>query len=88
MYFQLFSQENIQLNVIWTNAEDVTFNEKQLKRPALEGQDYDHGVPTFYWTAQVKNANYQLALSSFQTVPAPLEDVKYFQNNLQLKHRI
>ena len=78
--FQTFSQENIQLNVIWTNAEDVTFNEKQLKRPALEGQDYDHGVPTFYWTAQLKNANYQLALSSFQSVPAPLEDVKYFQN--------
>ena len=76
----LFSQEIVSLNIDWQQSELFLYNEKELKRPVITGQDYDHGVPSFYWTSNLKSSNYQVELKSFQLVPAPVEDVKYFQN--------
>ncbi len=76
----LFSQETVLLNIDWQQSYQFDYNGKQLKRPFILGQDFDHGIPTFYWTSKLKSKNFEFNLKSYEVSLAPSDDVHYFQN--------
>lgn len=76
--FFVFSQgEAIKLLIDWKDHKTVLLNEVELKLPHFEGAELDHGIPSLFWTRQLKNRNFLISIEGYSTVPASVDDLRF-----------
>jgi len=76
--FFVFGQgEVIKLSIDWKDHKTVLLNEEELKLPDFEGAELSNGIPSLFWTRQLKNKNFLITIEGHSTVPASVDDLRF-----------
>lgn len=91
----LFGQELIKLDIVWTKPSLLEFEGETALAPAILDQQLDNGRPSFFWKQKLKSLNYKLEIDGYSNVPAPKEDIEYLKrfsfnvtDELQVEYKV
>jgi hypothetical protein len=68
-------QINVELN--WKVQRQFEYQEETYSVPDFENAEFDQGKVVFYHTKKIKNGNFNMTLTGYQTVPALKTDEDY-----------
>ena len=77
----LFSQNIIELEIPWTAPKSITYNQQEIKVPAITDQVLDGLKPSYFWKQKV-SAGKGIELLSYESASALPEEIQYLNTYL------
>ncbi len=91
----LYAQEVFKQQIVWKEPITLIYEGRTTVAPSIIDQTLDNGKPIYFWTKQLKSANYEMNVSNVVSEVAPNIDLNYLKefsfnvtDSLQIEYKI